>query len=243
MENSSQPQQKISSIEASARFGITNTYVTLLCRRGQVGGEFIGRLWYVDEKSLEHYLETSRRKKELARQTLSSQLKREYVANAARPSDAKSFPTTPTPIVVQNRPVAARSIAFAVGAVLLCASIVFVATRPGPLATLFHSAPKNLAASIEQVQVSFFRGHSTALSISDLDNVASSFFSSFFASVFGGHPSTPVAQNFLSSAFSPDQKASQSAASPQQPIIQNITNPIIGRIVQAPARVTPGPAR
>lgn len=144
MENSSQPQQKISWIEASARFGITNTYVTLLCRRGQVGGEFIGRLWCVDEKSLEHYLETSRRKKELARQTLSSQLKREYVANAARPSDAKSFPTTPTPIVVQNRPVAARSIAFAVGAVLLCASIVFVATRPGPLATLFHSAPKIL---------------------------------------------------------------------------------------------------
>ena len=56
MQNTLSNIGKISSIEASKLFGITNDYVTLLCRQKKVDGQLIGRLWFVDQQSLGNYL-------------------------------------------------------------------------------------------------------------------------------------------------------------------------------------------
>ena len=68
----------ISSTEASARFDITNDYVTRLCRQHKVRGFFAGRLWFVNEETLEMCLKQARSRREASRRALSAQLSREY---------------------------------------------------------------------------------------------------------------------------------------------------------------------
>lgn len=64
----------ISSTQAGRDFGITNDYVTLLCRRGKIKGFLVGRQWFVEKKSLESFLHTSRLESEARRRALSKQM-------------------------------------------------------------------------------------------------------------------------------------------------------------------------
>ncbi len=71
-------KELLSSTEAAKYFGITNDYVTVLCRSKKVKGVFVGRLWFVDQKSLESFLSEARTARETRRQMLSQQLREEY---------------------------------------------------------------------------------------------------------------------------------------------------------------------
>lgn len=51
----------ISSTEAARRYGITNDHISRLCRRAHVRGFLVGRLWYIDERSLRVYMARIRR--------------------------------------------------------------------------------------------------------------------------------------------------------------------------------------
>jgi hypothetical protein len=70
----------ITSTEAAKRFGITNDYVTLLCRCGKIKGLLTGRVWQVSPESLEGFLFRSKTEREVQRLKLSEQLKNEYAA-------------------------------------------------------------------------------------------------------------------------------------------------------------------
>ena len=50
----------IPSTEASKVFGVTNDYITQLCRREKINGFLIGRLWFVEKKSLKLFLHESK---------------------------------------------------------------------------------------------------------------------------------------------------------------------------------------
>ncbi|HYF13073.1 MAG TPA: hypothetical protein VD928_02120, partial [Candidatus Paceibacterota bacterium] len=66
----------ISSINASARFGVTNDYVARLCRKREVKGSLLGRTWYVDPDSLGEYLRAMHVKKEQKKISLSRDIQK-----------------------------------------------------------------------------------------------------------------------------------------------------------------------
>jgi hypothetical protein len=68
----------VSSIEASSRFGVTNDYVSLLCRQGKVAGRRIGRQWLVEPESLQQFLLQMQQRKTERSKELSNQFKEEY---------------------------------------------------------------------------------------------------------------------------------------------------------------------
>ncbi len=70
----------ISSKIASKKFGITNDHIGLLCRRGKITGLLWGRVWYVNEDSLDEYLKKSLELKEARKQMLSKQWKTAWTA-------------------------------------------------------------------------------------------------------------------------------------------------------------------
>jgi len=83
---------KITSVEASKRFGITNDYVTQLCRKGKIDGTLWGRVWYINADSLDTYLQEVRRRDGLRRSLLSSQFKKEYEPQTQSSQLARAAP-------------------------------------------------------------------------------------------------------------------------------------------------------
>lgn len=75
------PGSFCSSVEASERFGVTNDYITALCRRKKVKGVFVGRLWFVEMESLKVFLAQSRRDTEARHQKLAHTMRQEYERN------------------------------------------------------------------------------------------------------------------------------------------------------------------
>ena len=71
----------VPSTEAAKVFGITNDYVTQLCRRGKVSGFLIGRLWFVEKKSLKLFLHESQKARAAQRRALSRQWLQSYRAS------------------------------------------------------------------------------------------------------------------------------------------------------------------
>ncbi|MDE2173515.1 MAG: helix-turn-helix domain-containing protein, partial [Patescibacteria group bacterium] len=70
-----------SSVDAGAHFGVTNDYITRLCRTGKVEGFFIKGKWFVDKESLRKYLGRMRSRRGSLYKTLSEKLREEYKAN------------------------------------------------------------------------------------------------------------------------------------------------------------------
>jgi hypothetical protein len=68
----------LSATEAGKAFGITNDYVTTLCRRKKVAGVFIGRIWYVEKVALGRYLETVRAESARKQSERSRELSKQY---------------------------------------------------------------------------------------------------------------------------------------------------------------------
>src|SRR3989338_9382387 len=68
----------IPSTEASKVFGVTNDYITQLCRRGKISGFLIGRLWFVEKKSLKLFLRESQIASAAQRRALSRQWREPY---------------------------------------------------------------------------------------------------------------------------------------------------------------------
>jgi len=73
-----QPRGFISAADASARFCITNDHVTRLCRQKKISGIFLGRVWFVDVRSLEAHLRDAKQKRQAQHQALSEQLRADY---------------------------------------------------------------------------------------------------------------------------------------------------------------------
>ena len=70
--------QFISSVEASARFKLTNDHVASLARKKKIDGELRGRMWYVSADSLHTYLESMASLKAKRREALSKQLRQNH---------------------------------------------------------------------------------------------------------------------------------------------------------------------
>jgi len=68
----------IPSTEASKVFGVTNDYITQLCRRKKISGFLIGRLWFVEKKSLKLFLQESQIARAAQRRALSQQWRESY---------------------------------------------------------------------------------------------------------------------------------------------------------------------
>jgi hypothetical protein len=104
--NDDSPTPLISSTVASSRFGVTNDYVTLLCRQKKVKGSLLGRMWYVDVESLEQFLKQSKAERLAQRQKLSDQLKKEYKQKAAM---APAAAPEPGPFLKGKIPIAQKT--------------------------------------------------------------------------------------------------------------------------------------
>ncbi|MBX4192282.1 hypothetical protein KW798_02230, partial [Candidatus Parcubacteria bacterium] len=113
----------ISSVDAAELFGITNDYVTMLCRRKKISGQLIGkRLWFVSKDELATYL-SSMKQKEIARhEALSQQMKQEYVQVSVVKKIAE-----PVLSPIQRRSLGSKYIAGAVIAMILSVSVVTAA--------------------------------------------------------------------------------------------------------------------
>jgi hypothetical protein len=59
--NTSQDREKITTIEAEQRSGLTRNYLALLLRNGKIEGERPARDWFVYVDSLERFLATQRK--------------------------------------------------------------------------------------------------------------------------------------------------------------------------------------
>jgi hypothetical protein len=68
----------ISAAEASEHFGLTRAYITRLCKGGFVKGVMVDNLWLVSPESLENFIESKARQKELRRRDLTMQRTLEY---------------------------------------------------------------------------------------------------------------------------------------------------------------------
>lgn len=74
-----QPSNYIPSTEAASRFGLTNDHIASLCRRHKVAGELkAGRVWFVNEDSLQEYLARAAAEKEMRNKALSEKIRREH---------------------------------------------------------------------------------------------------------------------------------------------------------------------
>ena len=115
----------VSSADAAQRAGLSRDYVARLCHDGKVRGRQIGKNWYVDEKSLGHFLsEQARAKEERA-----VELRDAYEKNARVTREAFSGAITVAPPstlhahVSQLRMQAARRAALTTG--IATATLVF----------------------------------------------------------------------------------------------------------------------
>jgi hypothetical protein len=239
----------VSAARAAKEFGFVRDHIARLCRQGVVRGQQINSAWYVDLQSLQHFVDERKKRQQLRNE----ELRRAFRAvpeladqnNVSTP--ASHALTLPPPEFLApartTRPANRRASFIKYGVLSLLLVLIVGATLTSPLASVVGSAQRNLAASIAQVQSPFFGGYPNSLSTSNPDNAAPNFLSSIFASLFGLHPSTQPAsqttsappqapsQNLTGLAFSPAETASQSATSSKQPIIQNITNPVIERTI------------
>ncbi|MFQ5662088.1 MAG: hypothetical protein ACE5F2_02450, partial [Candidatus Paceibacteria bacterium] len=68
----------ISSKTAGKISGYTNDYVARLARQGKVSGRIVGRTWYVEEESLNDFVEHNRLQKEQLHEKLSSKRVQDY---------------------------------------------------------------------------------------------------------------------------------------------------------------------
>ena len=53
----------ITVVEATARYGLSGSYIRRLAREGRIEGRRMGNSWVIVPETLENYLETERRKK------------------------------------------------------------------------------------------------------------------------------------------------------------------------------------
>src|SRR5690242_6326384 len=94
---SAHEKKMLTSVEAAELFGVTNDYITQLCRKGKVEGRLLGRSWVVGEDSLRAYLADSRSRRLVQREYLS----RSFKAPAAEASAPQP------PVVAPEQPRAA----------------------------------------------------------------------------------------------------------------------------------------
>lgn len=74
---------QLSSTEAAQRYGLTNDHIASLCRRGKVEGHLAGgRIWFVEEPSLQSYLARTKEERAARARKLSKKIKSEYAASA-----------------------------------------------------------------------------------------------------------------------------------------------------------------
>src|SRR3989344_1347491 len=75
--------EMISSKEAARRGGFTNDYISKLCRDGRLRGDKIGNAWYVDEGSLNKFVETQKHLNQNRNDNLSQKRKIEYAVESS----------------------------------------------------------------------------------------------------------------------------------------------------------------
>ncbi len=98
-------KKKITSVEAAAIFGVTNDYITQLCRKGKINGELVGRMWSVEEESVKTYLTAVRSRTAARRENLSKQLRDAGESRRTESEDVVTLPLVElaAPIVVETK--------------------------------------------------------------------------------------------------------------------------------------------
>ncbi|MDE2213296.1 MAG: hypothetical protein KGJ34_02070, partial [Patescibacteria group bacterium] len=85
----------ISSREASRSFRVTNDYIARLCRQGKVHGVFIGKVWFVEEKSLSDFLSITKQRKDGRVKELIERRRSEYRNGAVTKESEQIFHEKP----------------------------------------------------------------------------------------------------------------------------------------------------
>ena len=131
----------LTSKEAATLFGITNDYVTQLCRRGKVEGRLAGRLWYVEESSLCAYLDLTRSARGSYRKELAKSMREKYHAHQLTP------PTMELPSASMPETVPSISRAPLFPRRTMAVAVALAIGTCGAAATLDTIAPTHLAVS------------------------------------------------------------------------------------------------
>lgn len=74
----------ISSREAGRLAGYTNDYIARLCRLGELKGERVGRVWFVDQDAFRFFLSAHSKGKQEWHQELSDERRKEYKRNLTK---------------------------------------------------------------------------------------------------------------------------------------------------------------
>jgi hypothetical protein len=188
---------RITSAAASSRFGVTNDYVTLLCRQKKIDGVLIGRDWFVDPESLAAFLKKTEAEKKNQREALAEKLRQEYKKSSQAITSAAS---------------AAQALArlperFSTNAKLsIIASIVALVVMANVLGAISSSSEPTTAA-VAQIESPFFGG-----------TILSKFISSLFGSKHAEAPAAqPATPNYQTSAY-----PQTPAAAATGPIVQRV---------------------
>ncbi|HEC93954.1 MAG TPA: hypothetical protein ENI56_01100, partial [Candidatus Kaiserbacteria bacterium] len=92
----------VSSKIAARRVGFTNDYISKLCRFGKIAGKKVDTVWYVDESSLNKFIQQKQTRKDFRMRELSEKRQSEYFKHLSYSSPQQSdiFPpsqSTPPP--------------------------------------------------------------------------------------------------------------------------------------------------
>src|SRR5438105_2919245 len=76
---------------AASASGLSQSYITKLCRQQKIKAQLVGGLWFVDEASLREYARTSEAARTARQEELASSRKQEYAAALPLKARASAF--------------------------------------------------------------------------------------------------------------------------------------------------------
>jgi len=129
----------LSSREAARRLGFSSDYVSRLCRSGVLSGQQFGRVWYIDEESLDSF-RVAHKENKLERSTrLSAERKEEYLTEPTT-HHVRSFVKRSHPVSIGSPSNLRKS----VGALLVALAMVY-----GPVFFLISETGYSFSLRVE----------------------------------------------------------------------------------------------
>ena len=198
----------LSTKKVAQRLSCAPDYVGILCREGKLEGKRVDNVWFVKESSIAAFESARKEARAIRSQELAAERQKEQqtykknntpttpvvVTKTPEPAVASVVAPAVFPVVATTTPRARvrslprassrTSVAFALGGMLLFASLVFAGQVVGPQAN-----PFSLTASVAPSVKSPFFSAPPSVSL-DGTPVTGNLFSSVFAFLFGGHAAT-----------------------------------------------------
>ncbi|OGG49101.1 hypothetical protein A2704_00395 [Candidatus Kaiserbacteria bacterium RIFCSPHIGHO2_01_FULL_54_36b] len=247
------PKPLVTSTTAAGRFGVTNDYITQLCRRKVVMGSLVGRVWHVEPESLERYLTHARAESVANRAARAEQLKQEYKAKqvlVAAPEEKILKYEVVVPAALPPAPVKSVSslgslfahqvLALSAAMALIISGTVYATERELPLVAEFKASYQKALSALPEL--------SSALSILNLQKSANTAalslapIQNFFCSRFNlfcpqEDASTLVAKTPVTEAPAPPAESSMIYHTEREDSMQSTGSSIYGTTPASPTVV------